>query len=154
MEQLRDEVSRVLLSLENPELISTCQDLKCSVPSEGFEKQARRALIRLAEKTLDEVEDGEESSMAFQMYLQHVLARMKSLKQNEPSESETVPDKPSELDLLKEKYLKLQEQQKEARRLLEEEIVIMDQISILEGQTKESVPVVPVVDTKTAIMDI
>ena len=115
MEQLRDEVSRVLLALEKPELISTCVQLKCSEPSGGFEKQARRALIRLAEKTLDEVEDEEESE-AFQLYLQNVLSRMKSLRKNEPSE----------LDVLKEKYLKLQEEQNEARRLLEEEIVVLE----------------------------
>ena len=148
MEELRDEVSRILLELDKTELISTCQQLKCSEPSDGFEKEARRALIRLAEKTLDEVEDDEESS-AFQQYLQNFLEWMKNLKKKELSESETVPDKPSELDVLKERYLKLQEEQKEARRLLEEEIVILEETAVLkEGQQTQG----PAVDTKTVMM--
>lgn len=142
MEQLRDEVSRVLLALEKPELIFACLLLKCSMPSGGLEKEARRALIRLAEKTLDDIED-EEVGEAFHQYLQHILSELKSLQTKEPSESETVLHEPSELDVLKEKYLKLQEEQNEARRLLEEEIVV------LEGRQQ---PKEPAVDTRTVIM--
>lgn len=46
MDELRDEVSRILLTLETSELISVCEHLKCSKPSGGFASKARRALIR------------------------------------------------------------------------------------------------------------
>ena len=62
MEQLQDEVSRKLLTLEKLELIAVCEHLKCSEPSRGFGGTARRALIRLAETTLDEVEDDKDVS--------------------------------------------------------------------------------------------
>ncbi len=56
MEQLQDEVSRTLLTLEKSELISVCEHLKCSEPLGGFASQARRTFIRMAERTLDDIE--------------------------------------------------------------------------------------------------
>ncbi len=58
MEQLQDRVSFKFMMLEKPELIKVCLHLKCSEPAgEGFSGQMRRALIRLAEGTLDEIEE-------------------------------------------------------------------------------------------------
>ncbi|KAJ8369402.1 hypothetical protein SKAU_G00094300 [Synaphobranchus kaupii] len=60
MEQLQDEVSAVLWTLGKPELINVCQYLKCKEPTgEGFRGQPRRALIRLAESTLEDIKGRE-----------------------------------------------------------------------------------------------
>lgn len=64
MEQLQDEISAALWALGKPELIKVCQHLKCSEPTgEGFKEQSRRALIRLTESTLDEIEESQESQV-------------------------------------------------------------------------------------------
>lgn len=64
MVQIQDEISAVLWTLEKPELIKVCQHLKCSESAgEGFRGQSRQTLIRLAEGTLDEIEESEESQV-------------------------------------------------------------------------------------------
>ena len=56
MEQLQDEVSRILLTLSKPELILVCQYLKCSEPATGgFQASGKRPIIRLAEQRLEEI---------------------------------------------------------------------------------------------------
>lgn len=90
-----------------------CEHLKCSEPSGGFASQARRALIRLAETTLDDMDD-EEDLESLQQYLQRLLSLVDSLKQPHPSASETVQNEASELDTLRDKYKKLQQEQNEA----------------------------------------
>jgi hypothetical protein len=117
MEQLQDEVSRKLLTLEKLELIAVCEHLKCSEPSRGFGGTARRALIRLAETTLDEVEDDKDLE-SFQQFLQNLLSFVGSLKQSSPSTSDMIHQEPSELDTLKAKYKTLQREQNDTRKQL------------------------------------
>lgn len=137
MEQLRDEVSRILLTLEKSELICVCEHLKCSEPSGGFASQAQRALIRLAETTLDDMED-EEDSESLQQYLQRLLSLVDSLKQPHPNASETVQNEASELDTLRDKYKKLQQEQNEARQLLEEEIGVLEERLKIKPQAEDT----------------
>lgn len=96
MEEERDEVSRILLTLEEKELISLCEHLKCNAPVGGFASKPRRTLIRLVETTLDEIEEGEESE-SYQQYLQQVLSHLVSLKSApEETEAEIVVQETSE----------------------------------------------------------
>lgn len=68
MEELQDEISAVLWTLGKPELIKVCQHLKRREPAgEGFRGQSHQALIWLAESTLDETEDSEESHVFQQL---------------------------------------------------------------------------------------
>lgn len=123
MEETRDEVSRILLTLEGKELISLCEHLKCSAPVTGFASITRRTLIRLVETTLDEIEEGEESAEAYQQYLQHVLSYLASLKPVPgESEAEIAVQETSELNKLKMQYQKLQRQMEEEIEALEEKI--------------------------------
>lgn len=113
MEQLQDDASTLLLTLEKPELICVCENTKCSKPSDGgFQAKNRRALIRLAERTLEEIEEGEESEQ-FSKYLSDLRSFMGSLQQ--PHDKEQT----SEIEMLKEEYGQLQQVQAEARRVLE-----------------------------------
>ena len=67
MEQLQDEASRVLLTLRKAELISVCQYLKCNEPAVGgFQGLQRRPLIRLAEKSLEDIENEEDPGLFLQ----------------------------------------------------------------------------------------
>lgn len=125
MERLQDEVSRTLLTLEKSELITVCEHLKCSEPGGGFASQARRSLIRLAEETLDHIQEEDDSS--FQQYLQHLLSLVATLKQADPRMLAAKSDETSELDILKEKYDKLQQEQNEARRVLAREIGALEE---------------------------
>lgn len=123
MEEARDEVSRILLSLAKTELISLCEHLKCTAPVEGFASKARRTLIRLAETTLDEIEEDEESAESYKQYLQHVLSYLASLKSTQgDTEAEDVVQETSELENLKMQYQKLQQQMEEEIGALEEKI--------------------------------
>lgn len=107
MEETRDEVSRMLLTLEETELISLCEHLKCNAPVGGFASKARRALIRLVETTLDEIEAEEESTVSYQQYLQRVLSYLASLKPMlEEIQAEVVMQETSELENLKIQYQK------------------------------------------------
>lgn len=110
MEKLQDEVSSLLPTLEKPELIRVCERLKCSAPTDGFEAKTRRALIRLAENTLEEIEQ-HEGPEEFVNFLSVLLYFIGSLQQ--PSE------KTSEIETLKEQYAQLQRDQAEARQALE-----------------------------------
>ena len=122
MEETRDEVSRMLLTLEETELISLCEHLKCNAPVEGFASKARRALIRLVETTLDEIEADEESE-SYQQYLQRVLSYLASLKRaQEETQAETVVQSTSELENLRIQYQKLQRQMEAEIGALEEKI--------------------------------
>lgn len=135
MEETRDEISRILLSLEKADLISVCEYLKCHAPSEGFTSKVRRELIRLAETTLDEIEKAQESAESLQQYLQLVQSYLASLKQLPTSESETVKEI-SELESLKMQYKKWQEKQSEARQQMEEEIGVLEERLKLKTQTQ------------------
>lgn len=106
MEQLQGDVNRILLTLEKSDLISVC--------GEG-----QHTVIRLLEKTLTDVEEEEEDPESFQLLLQHLLFFVSALKQQNPSALENVKIGASEIDTLKEKYNRLQQEQSEAQRLLE-----------------------------------
>ena len=122
MEQPQDEISAVLWTLEKPELIKVCQHLKCSEPAgDGFEGQSRRALIRLADSTLDEIEEGEESHM-FQQFINDLQSFIQSLQENITEKAEILQTEPSEIQRLQQEYLQLQQAQADARRILEEKI--------------------------------
>lgn len=124
MEQLQDTVSSKFLTLEKPELIKVCFYLKCSEPAgEGFSGQTRRALIRLAETTLDEIEE----SLGVGQYaesLNELLNFIGSLK--EPVEMETPSVTLVKLEKLKKEYVELQQAQANARRTLEEQIGLLE----------------------------
>lgn len=124
MEQLQDEVSRMLLLLEKSELISVCEHLKCSEPVGGFASQTRRALIRLAEKTLDDIEE-EEDSESFEQFLQHLLSVMSSLKQPKLNTSGTELEETSESDAQDEERTRPKQEQNEAQKQLQKEIGIL-----------------------------
>ncbi|XP_051580983.1 uncharacterized protein LOC127456496 isoform X2 [Myxocyprinus asiaticus] len=138
MEELQDKVSQVLLTLNAPDLISVCQRLKCSEPTGGFESKSRRALNRLVEKTLDDIEEDEDNKL-FLQYLEDLLSFVNSLNQPNPGVTKTVQNEPNELDILKEKYSKLQQEQSEARQSLEGEIAAVEQrlrASVLGQETR------------------
>lgn len=122
MEQLQDEISAVLWTFEKPELIKVCQHLKCSEPTgQGFGGQSRRALIRLAESTLDEIEESEESHL-FRQYIHDLQVFIQSLQEQAVDKAETQQTEPSEIERLKQEYTQLQQAQADARRVLEEKI--------------------------------
>ena len=92
MEYVQDQVSKTLLTLEKPQLVLVCQHLKCKEPEKGgFESLARRALIRLAENTLEETEEGEEAEQ-FLQYLKDLLSFIKSQKNNDEDPATPNPD--------------------------------------------------------------
>lgn len=127
MEQLQDCVSSKFLTLEKPELIKVCFYLKCSEPAgEGFSGQTRRALIRLAEKTLDEIEESLEEEQYVES-LNELLNFIGSLK--EPVELETSPVTLTKIEKLKKEYAELQQAQANARRTLEEQIGLLEEKS-------------------------
>ncbi|KAI3352360.1 hypothetical protein L3Q82_005325 [Scortum barcoo] len=125
MEQLQDEINAALWTLEKPKLMMVCQHLKCSEPSgEGFEGQSRRALIRLAEGTLDEIEETEESQV-FQQFIQDLQLFIHSLQKHSTDQVETPLARPSEIERLKQEYEQLQQAQAEARHVLEEQMEML-----------------------------
>ncbi|KAL1264187.1 hypothetical protein QQF64_004542 [Cirrhinus molitorella] len=127
MEQLQDCVSSKFLVLEKPELIKVCSYLKCSEPAgEGFPGQTRRALIRLAEKTLDEMEESLEEER-YAESLNELLNFIGSLK--EPAEHQTSPVTLAEIEKLRKEYAELQQAQANARRALEEQIGLLEEQS-------------------------
>ncbi|RXN17604.1 Retrovirus-related Pol poly from transposon [Labeo rohita] len=127
MEQLQDCVSSKFLTLEKPELIKVCFYLKCSEPAgEGFSGQTRRALVRLAEKTLDEIEESLEEEQYVES-LNELLNFIGSLK--EPVELETSPVTLTKIEKLKKEYAELQQAQANARRTLEEQIGLLEEKS-------------------------
>lgn len=122
MEQLQDEISTALWTLGKPELTKVCQHLKCSEPAGvGFKGQSRRALIRLAESTLDEIEKTEESEV-FQQFIRDLQSFIQSLQEHPVAEVEIQRAELSEIERLKQEYSQLQQAQAEARRVLEEKI--------------------------------
>lgn len=101
MEQLQDCVSSKFLMLEKHDLIKVCLHLKCSEPSgEGFPGQTRRALIRLAEGTLDEIEESLEEEQ-YAESLNELLCFIESLKK--PAELKVSPVTQSEIEKLRKK---------------------------------------------------
>lgn len=92
----------------------------------GFENKTRHALIRLVEKPLDGIEETEDKEVILQC-LEDLLLLIDSLIQSTEAASNVTPDEPNELDMLKEKYSRLQMEQAQARQTLEEEIVAMEQ---------------------------
>ncbi len=126
MDELRDQISVALLKLNNSDLVPVCKPLKCDEPVGGFESKTRRALIRLVENTLDSIEETEDKEVFLQC-LEDLLSLIDSLIQSTETASNIPPDEPNELDMLKEKYTRLQMEQAQARQTLEEEIVAMEQ---------------------------
>ncbi|KAK2872946.1 hypothetical protein Q8A67_022843 [Cirrhinus molitorella] len=111
MEQLQDCVSSKFLMLEKPELIKVCSYLKCSEPAgEGFPGQTRRALIRLAEKTIDEIEEGLEEER-YAESLNKLLNFIGSLK--EPAEHQTSLVTLAEIEKLRKDGVETQGQREE-----------------------------------------
>ncbi|KAK0147389.1 hypothetical protein N1851_013152 [Merluccius polli] len=143
MEQLQDEVSRTLLTLEKSELIAVCEHLKCSEPSRGFDSTARPALIRLAETTLDEVEDDGDLE-SFQQFLQNLLSFVGSLKQSSLSTSDMIQQEPSELDTLKDKYKTLRQEQNGTRQQLEGEIGLLEERLKTKTWSADATPTTPI----------
>ncbi len=141
MEQLQDRVSSKFLMLEKPELIKVCLHLKCSEPAgEGFSGQTRRALIRLAEGTLDEIEESLEEEQ-YAESLNELLCFIESLKK--PVELEVSPVSQSEIEKLRKEYAELQQTYANARCALEEQIGLLkkDKMSAKEKVTRhESIP--------------
>ena len=64
---------------------------------------------------------------SFQQYLQSLLSFMDSLKQSTAGSSGSVQTETSELETLKDKYQKLQQEQDEARQLLEKEMGVLEE---------------------------
>lgn len=147
MEQLQDCVSSKFLVLEKPELIKVCLHLKCSEPAgEGFSGQTRRVLIRLAEGTLDEIEESLEEEQ-YAESLNELLCFIESLKK--AAEPEVSPVTPSEIEKLRKEYAELQQTHANARRALEEQIGLLEEkhqrgkykMSVKEQATRyESIP--------------
>lgn len=123
MEQARDEISQILWTLEKTELIPLCEHLKCSAPMEGFTSKAKRALIRLAEDTIDEIVEGEESEDSQRQQLELILSRLDSIKQPEgETEAEIVVPETSELENLKMQHEKMRQQMEEEMSALQEKL--------------------------------
>ena len=121
MEQARDDISQILWTLEKMELIPLCEYLKCSAPTDGFASKAKRILIRLAEDTIDEIVEGEESEGSRLQQLELILSRLDSIKQSEGgTEAEIVIQETSELENLKMQYEKMQRQMEEEIGALED----------------------------------
>ena len=121
MEQARDDISQILWTLEKMELIPLCEYLKCSAPTDGFASKAKRILIRLAEDTIDEIVEGEESEGSRLQQLELILSRMDSIKQSEGgTEAEIVIQETSELENLKMQYEQMQRQMEEEIGALED----------------------------------
>lgn len=122
MEELQHKVSKALLALGKSELMSVCQALKCEEPAKGgFQSLARRAFIRLAENTLDTIEEKEDPEV-FLQYLKDTLSFIESLQTKVVEETVPSPQESSELEQLKQKYAQLQKEQTEALPLLQGEI--------------------------------
>lgn len=148
MEKERDEVSRILLTLDETEVITLCEHLKCSSPVGGFASKTRRTLIRLVETTLDEIEESEESE-SYHQCLQDMLSYLASLKRTpEETEAEIVVPETSELEKLKIQYQKLQQQMAEEIGALEEKIKRKTQTA--GGYTAPAIVTAKEVDTRTA----
>ncbi|XP_058616089.1 uncharacterized protein LOC131530047 [Onychostoma macrolepis] len=126
MDELRDQISVALLKLNNSDLVPVCKHLKCDEPVGGFENKTRRALIRLMEKTLDSIEETEDKEVFLQC-LENLRSLIDSVIKSTETASNIPPDEPNELDMLKEKYTRLQMEQAQACQTLEEEIVAMEQ---------------------------
>ena len=140
MEDLQDSVSTKLLTLQTPDLIELCHRLKCSKPVGGFEGQSRRALTRMVESSLDEIEASEEDAETFLQLLRDLLSFMETL-QGKPNKTPSDPKDKSrqqELEQLKKEYAQLQQTQSAAQRTLEE------QIEALEKKLKLKEPTAPV----------
>lgn len=86
-----------------------CKHLKCYEPVGGFENKTQRVL-RLVGKTLDSIEETEDKE-AFLQCLEDLLSLIDSLIQSTEAASNGTPDEPNELDMLKEKYSRLQMEQ-------------------------------------------
>ncbi|GAA6112302.1 uncharacterized protein LOC113106500 [Tachysurus ichikawai] len=125
MEQLQDCISSKFLMLEKPELTKVCLYLKCNEPSaEGFPGRTRRALIRLAEGKLDEIEESLEEKQ-YAESLNELLCFIESLK--ESAELKVSPVTRSEIEKLREEYAELQQTHAYARRALEEQIGLLEE---------------------------
>ncbi|KAF7689153.1 hypothetical protein HF521_012506 [Silurus meridionalis] len=124
MEQLQDCVSSKLLTLDKPQLYKVCQHLKCSEPGDkGLSDNSRRALIRLTERTLEEIEEGE-TEEDYEGFLNELLCFLEQYEK--PEESENPPAEPDEISELKKEYVELQKRQDDVRRTLEEKIVALE----------------------------
>lgn len=126
MDELRDQISRAILKLNSSDLVPVCRHLKCDEPVGGFDSKTRRALIRLVEKTLDDIEEIEDEEV-FHRCLEDLLRQIDSLIQPTIAASTITPDETNELEMLKEKYSRLQMEQAQARQIFEEEIFAMEQ---------------------------
>ena len=122
MEQLQDEVSRMLLTLSKPELISVCQYLKCSEPATGgFQALGKRPLIRLAEKRLEEIKIEEDPEVYVQC-LKDLLSYIDTIQSKDTTESNVPQEEQAKLNELQERYEKLQKEQMVAHSLSEGKI--------------------------------
>ncbi|KAK7907779.1 hypothetical protein WMY93_016391 [Mugilogobius chulae] len=122
MEQLLDEIVETLWSLGKPELIQVCHHLKCSEPAgEGFQGQTRRALMKVVESTLGEIEKGEDPQV-FQQFIHNLQLFVQSLEKHETVEPVQEKTENAAIEKLKQEYAQLQQAQADERRVLEEKI--------------------------------
>lgn len=107
MEQLLDEISAELWTLGKPELVKVCQHLKCSEPGgEAFRGQPHRALIRLAESTLDEIEESEEFLLS-QRFISDLQSFIQALPEHIADKTELQQTECSEVQKLKQECAQL-----------------------------------------------
>lgn len=137
MEQLQQQVSVILLELEHTHLVQVCQYLKCPEPAEGgFSCKNRRALIRMAERKLEEMEESEEEDWVCD-YLRELLSFMEEMR-GAQKQVNIDPDQ-SHLSDLKEHYFLLQRSQEQALRDLEEKMRrLSDRLTPLNHSTPEA----------------
>lgn len=97
--------------------------LKCDEPVGGLENKTGHALIRLVEKKWMILKKQRIKKCFFSVW----RICCDSLIQSTKAALNITPDKPNELDMLKEKYSRLQMEQAQARQTLEGKIIAMEQ---------------------------
>lgn len=124
LERLQEQASVALSDLERNQLVEACCYLKCIKDRDAAVKErSRRALIRMAERVLDDIEDKQEEDEACQ-YVQDFISFIKTLK-GTSTDSQASEQEQIRLEELRDKYKQLQQSQEEARKALEGEIKAM-----------------------------
>lgn len=123
LEQLQEKASTALSQLQWDQLVETCKYLKCiKDDNETVKNKSKRALIRLAERELDNIEANQEEGEACQ-YVQDLLVFIETLLHEDSSKG--AEQELTQLKEMKEKYIEMQKLQEESRRGLEEEIKVL-----------------------------
>lgn len=126
MEQLQDRVHSKLWTLDKDELVKVCLHLKCSEPvDEGFSGLTKRALIRIVERTLEEIEEGEDMEQ-YSTCLNELLCLSESF--TEPAEPAASPAVLGEIETVRKEYAELQQAQANARQILEKKLRLLEEM--------------------------